>query len=70
MRISEVFALFPVGKKVRVPPRVRVRSCPGRSVDSGGFGRDHRFRRVGAVLPEGQTILLEPTLPRNLLDPT
>ena len=25
------FALFPVGNKVRVPPRVRVRSCPGRS---------------------------------------
>ena len=25
------FALFSVGKKVRVPPRVRVRSCPGRS---------------------------------------
>ena len=25
------FALFARGKKVRVPPRVRVRSCPGRS---------------------------------------
>ena len=30
MRILLVFfALFPMGKKVRVPPRVRVRSCPG-----------------------------------------
>ena len=26
------FRTFPRGKKVRVPPRVRVRSCPGRSV--------------------------------------
>ena len=38
-------------------------------MDSGGLWRDHRFRRVGAVLPEGQTLLLEPTLPRDLLDP-
>ena len=39
-------------------------------MDSGGLWRNHRCRRVGAVLPEGQTLLLEPTLPRDLLDPT
>ena len=66
------FRTFPRGKK-----SARAAASPqcgaargGQLMDSGGLCRDHRFRRVGAVLPAGQTLLLEPTLPRDLLDPT
>ena len=62
------FRTFPSGKKVRVSPRVRVRGCPGTSA--------HGLRRL-VTRPSvptsgcssrggGQTLLLEPTLQRDL----